>query len=620
MFLSLISLTHAKSVEAHPALEVQIGGEVVELTRLSTEVHANLDGDVANVLMVQTFENPSTESLDARYVFPLPSDAAVHAMRFTAGEMVVEARIADSEEARVEFIEADEAGKQATLLEQHRPNVFTQAIANLPPGETISVTLEYAHTVERTDGVYSWHLPIEVGPRYGSQIAPSNIEPDAISVEVQLDAGMAVASVGSLSHSLTSHAAGDVWTLKLDDEPIPNDDLVLDYRLAGATPAVGVRTDMTDGHGVISLLVEPPRVAADETLSSRELVFLLDTSCSMSGDPMKASKRFMTEALRGMREGDVFRIHRFGTETSSLADAALPATPENIARGIEYVDELSGNGGTNMDLGIRAALEPAPVDDTLRTVVFLTDGYIGNDFDILELVDEKRGEARIHALGVGGNVNRYLLEEIGRAGRGTTRIVLPTEDPVAAAEALVERLSSPYLTDLRIDWGTAPVQDVTPRVLPDLYLGDSLRVMARIDRPGDYDITLLAEVAGRPAALPATLHVPADTEGRSALPIIWARSQVTDRMIDWASARATAVDKARLKDEIRTLGLEYGLVTQWTSFVAVAEREVVADVQRKAATPTFSGGSAPEPAEWAVLGMLALMSMLVFRRKEALSR
>ena len=619
MFLSLLTLPLAKSVAVRPALEVEVDGELVELTRMSTDVDARIDGDVASVTMTQVFENPSDAVLDARYVFPLPSDAAVHAMRMTAGDVVVEARIEDAGEAQATFETAQREGKQASLLAQHRPNVFTQSIANLPPGEAITVTLEYAHSVERTDGVYSWVLPLEVGPRYGSQIAPSTISPEQLSVDVVLDAGMPLASVDSPSHTLATSRAGTTWSLALDGD-IPNDDLVLDYRLAGETASLGVRSDMTGGHGVVSILVEPPALAADEQITPREVVFLLDTSCSMNGQPMTASKRFMTQALQGLRDGDVFRVHRFGSDTSSLSDAALPATPENVQRGIDYVDGMSSGGGTNMDLGIRAALGPPPVDDTMRTVVFLTDGYIGNDFDILELVDATRGEARIHALGIGGNVNRYLLEEIGRSGRGTTRIVLPTEDPVAAADDLAQRLASPYLTDLRIDWGELQVQDVTPRVLPDLHLGDSIRVMARVDQPGDHTVTLMGEVAGRPAALPTTVSIPADTEGRSALPILWARSQVSDRMIDWASARTSVTDKARLKDEIRTLGLEYGLVTQWTSFVAVSETPVVADAQRASKPPTFSGGSAPEPAEWAVLGVLALLSVMVFRRKEAFAR
>lgn len=617
MLLSLIALSLAKSVEVHPAIEAEVGGQTVELTQLTNDVHAHLDGDIASVTVVQSFANPLTEPMDARYVFPLPPDAAVHAMKMTAGDVVIEARIRDSTEARAEFTEAARAGKQASLLEQHRPNVFTQDIANLPPGETIHVTFEYAHAVDRVDGSYSWHLPLRVGARYESKVPPATLEPGTTTVEVVLDAGMPIAELASPSHALDVQQAGDRWTVRLD-ERLPNDDLVLDYRLATTEPQVGARYDMREGHGVVSLLVEPP--TGSPPVRPRELVFLLDTSCSMSGAPMDASKRFMREALEGMRDGDVFRVHRFGSDTSGLSDGALPATPQNIARGLAFVDGLSGSGGTEMELGIRAALEPAPVDDTLRTVVFLTDGYIGDDFGILELTDALRGDARIHALGVGGNVNRYLLEEIGRAGRGTTRVVSPDEDPAQAASDLAERLSSPYLTDVRIDWGTAPVQDVTPRVVPDLYLGDSLRVMARVDGPGEHPIRVLGTLGGQEAVLETTLRIPETTDAPSALPIVWARSQVADRMIDWASARSSVTDKARLKDEIRQLGLEYGLVTQWTSFVAVAETEVVSAQRPASSTPTYSGSSAPEPAEWAVLGMLAVLSVLVFRKREVMAR
>lgn len=650
----LLSLAFARVVpKEHAALEAEIDGALVELPLLSSTVRADLDGDIASVTLVQTFANPGEAPMNARYVFPLPEDAAVHRMRMTAGDTVVEAEIQRKAEAQATYEAAKSEGKQASLLEQHRPNVFTQQIANLPPGEEVSVTIEYAHAVPREDGAYRFVFPMTVGPRYtgmprvegdpeplgsggwtlssGEAVLPASIAHSAIDLEVRVDGGMPIEVATSPSHDIATRGHGELMEIRLvEATPVANADFVLEYSLAGESARAGTTAWAENGKGVVSLLIEPPAAASEAQITPRELVFLLDTSCSMNGVAIESSKAFMREALGHMRSSDTFRIHRFGSDVDELSAAALPATSQNVERGVEYVDSLSANGGTNMNLGLHAALDPADDPDRMRIVVFLTDGYIGQDFEILQLVESIRGDARLFSLGIGTSVNRYLLEELARSGKGTARIVLDPEDAPAEALALAERLETPFLTDVHIDWGDAPIHDATPRDAPDLFLGDSLRVMALYDSPGTYPVTVRGTLNGRPAALPLQVELPADSEGSDALPVVWARAQVSDRMIDWMSPRTEAADKAAVVEEITTLGLEYRLVTQWTSFVAVAKDRPIAENAIDVDVPTpapkatsmtngvhFGGSSAPEPAEWAVLGCLALLGLVVFRQRSA---
>lgn len=606
----------AEGVDAPPvALEADLDGQRVPLPLLKTLVDVRIQGDLATVKLTQLFANPHPQPIHARYVFPLPSNAAVYAMRITSGDQVIEAEIHRKQEARAIFENAKERGNQAALLEQHRPNVFSQEVANLMPGRPVRVDLEYAHVVDKgargLDGDYVFHFPMVVGPRYvpvappgghegaptrqpgepealeigrwnlpasAPVAAPDEIDRERVRLRIVLDGGLPIRRVSSPSHHIAVDRRSESdYRISLADGPtVDNRDFILEYRLAGDDVAAGVTTQAEDGVGFLSLLLEPPADATDDRITPRELVFVLDCSGSMAGVPMDASKRFMRRALPQLRPTDSFRIIRFSEAASEWGERPLPATPENVQSALAYVDRLYGSGGTEMTSGIRTALAPPVPEGALRLVVFLTDGYIGNDVEVVRLVESRRGDARFFSFGVGNGVNRYLLEEMARVGRGAARIVLPNEDAEAAADELAARLASPVLTDVWVDWGDAPVADVFPSQIPDLFLGRSLRVMGRYAASGTYRIQVHGRVAGRPVSLPLDLVLPDDTRGTAgeALPILWARAWVEDRMTSYRRPGLSGDEREKLKEEVVALGLEHRLVTQWTSFVAVA-REIV---------------------------------------------
>lgn len=633
------------------------------LPLLAQEAHVVVRGELAEVRLVQRFQNPLQLPVHARYVFPLPPDAAVVAMKLRTADEVVEAEIREKEEAKAVFAQAKAEGKQAALVEQLRPDVFTQSISNLVPGAPISVELRYVHTIVRRDGAWLFHLPTVVGPRYdgpqstgtpaelpfpavpqplvagapaaeGRPAAPSSAAP-TIGLTLELDAGLPVTSLESPTHALVVEApSASRRVVRLAGAVAADRDLVLRWTLAGADVGTGAVAASDGTTGVLSLVIEPPAALQGQAVTPREVVLLLDCSGSMHGAPLEASKRLGRRLLTTLRPTDTFRIVRFSDQAGEFAARPLPASPENVEDGLAFLDGLDGEGGTDMAAGIRAALGPKTPEGTLRLVVFLTDGYIGDDAAVIRLVEAERDGARLFAFGVGAAVNRWLLEELGRVGRGTTRVVLPHEDPLEAAELLAHRLEAPLLTDLSIDWGTLQVEGAMPALLPDLFFGDAVRVIARYHEGGSHLVRINGRSGGEPVSLPLQLQLPPPgrrTEG-DALPSLWARAQVEDRMQRLLHPSATPEDRAALQQDVTQLGLQYHLVTQWTSLVAVAKRIVVepgtakelevprapvqgVDGRAYATGAPFGGSAAPEPATMLGAGALASLAAAALRRR-----
>lgn len=628
---AILFVQPANAVPAPDTSEEKQGGRVVAMVNgkaipfpsLKTEISGELKGDLASITVRQTFVNPTNLPMNARYLFPLNKDAAVHAMQMRVGEELISAKIAKRAKARTTYEKAKSEGKAAALLEQHRPNMFTQEIANLMPGAPVVITLKYSQVVPRIDNAYELRVPLVVGPRYipgpkpaqpktvsqrdehapepdrtpatatgGWQFTPVPAYPpvagldvpttvlkDRVSVKFNLTSGIPVRDVQSASHKLavTGDEGNKAITLA-GGKTIDNRDLVLRYSLAGTQPQAGLLAHKGDGEGTFSLLLEPPKVPLEADITRREMVFVLDTSGSMSGTPMAASRTFMRHALKTLRPGDAFRIIRFSNNASEFSPAPLPATPQNVAAGTAYVNAITASGGTEILSGLQRAYAKPPAQNVLRIVVFLSDGYVGNESEILQLVSSSVGKGRLYAFGVGAAVNRYLVSEMARLGRGISRIIDPTLNSQEEAVKFAARLDMPVLTDIKIDWGTLAPKEVTPAVLPDLFAGDSLRVQGRFTSGGEHTVRVLGNVNGREVKLPLKLNLSAAAqEGDAAIPLVWARSRIADHMRELMvpeRMRSSDVSDARIEQRVTKLGLDHSLVTQWTSFVAVSQKVV----------------------------------------------
>jgi Ca-activated chloride channel family protein len=555
-----------------------------------TGVHAEISGFLARVTVTQDFENTHKDKIEAVYVFPLPEMAAVDDMTMKVGERVIKAQIKERDEARKIYEQARQQGHVASLLEQDRPNIFRQSVTNIEPGAKVRVTISYVETLKYDSGSYEWSFPMTVGPRYIPAHTPQDINlnpkyapPETraghdLSLDVALDAGVPLDSLRSKTHDIdvqrpsTSRAA-----VRLKDKAvIPNKDFVLRYDVAGATVQDAVLTHRASRGGFFTLILQPPQRVTQEDVAPKELVFVLDTSGSMSGFPIEKAKETMKLALDGLYPRDTFNLITFSGDTHVLFPQPVPATRENLAAAQSFLAGRRGGGGTEMMKAIRAALAPSGERDKVRIVCFMTDGYVGNDFEIIGEV-KKHPEARVFSFGIGSSVNRFLLDKMAEEGRGEVEYVGLNEDGSAAARRFHERIRNPLLTDVTVAWGGLPVADVYPARIPDLFSAKPVIVHGRYTGPANGVIRLRGRMSGKPWSREIRVNLPASQPEHDTLATLWARARVEDLMgRDWAAHQSGNVP-ADIQNEITRLGLEYRLMTQFTAFVAVEEKTVTRD-------------------------------------------
>jgi Ca-activated chloride channel family protein len=570
-----------------------------------TDVWAEISGFITRVTVTQQFWNPSKEKIEAVYVFPLPQNAAVDDMTLKVGDRTVRGLIKRREEALAIYQAARQAGHVAALLDQERPNIFTQSVANIMPGENVTVEISYVELLKYEAGSYEFVFPMVVGPRYipgtpiskdakqGGGWAPDTTRvPDAsritppvtplgtraghdISIEVKLDAGVPIEEYRSTSHMITSERTGPssvVIHLK-ELAVIPNKDFILKYDVAGGKIEDALLTHKGKTGGFFIFILQPPDRIAESEVTPREIVFVIDTSGSQSGFPLEKSKKLAELALAHLHPQDTFNIITFAGNTQILFDEPVPATEKNLDRARSLLANLTGGGGTEMMKAIRASLDPSDSQKHLRVVLFFTDGYVGNDMEIIGEV-QKHPNARVFSLGIGNSVNRFLLDKMAEAGRGEVEYVTLERDADPVVQRLFERVRTPVLTDISIDWGGLPVVMVQPERIPDLFSAKPVIITGRYAGPGQGIIRLRGKRAGHPFVREIKVNLPADEPRHDVLATLWARNRIDSIMSkDWAGMQQGAPQKD-LKEQIVALGLQFRLMTQFTSFVAVEEMTV----------------------------------------------
>jgi Ca-activated chloride channel family protein len=328
--------------------------------------------------------------------------------------------------------------------------------------------------------------------------------------------------------------------------------------------------------GYFTLVIQPPERFPESDVTPKEMVFVLDSSGSMNGFPEAKSKRLIDYAIDGLYPGDTFNVIKFSGDTDVLFEQPVYPTAENVARAKAFVDANWGGGGTEMMDAIRAALAPSGSADHVRIVVFLTDGYVGNDLEIIGEI-QQHPNARIFAYGIGASVNRFLLDKMAEAGNGAVEYVSQKHDDQEAetvAHRLYERLRAPLLTDIALDFGSLPVAEVYPRRIPDLFSARPVVITGRYNAAGHGVIRLLAKRAGDPYTREIPVSLPALQQDNPVLASLWARGKIDDLMTqDWTGLQQHTMS-AGLRNQIAQLGLDYRLMTPFTSFVAVEERVV----------------------------------------------
>ena len=575
-----------------------------------TAVRGAISGFVARVTVTQVFENLASDKIEAVYSFPLPDDSAVDDMTIQIGERTVRGVIKKREEARAIYEHARNTGHVAALLDQERPNIFTQAVANIMPGEQVTVTISYLQVLQYEAGWYEFVFPMVVGPRYisgeptgkqaggwspdttkvpdASRITPPVVEPGMraghdLSIELTIDAGVPLQKLHSKSHFIdVARPEGSRATVRLRDQAtIPNKDFILKYSVAGKQISDAVLTQWMPGAtkaagGYFTLILQPPAQVEPAEIIPKELVFVVDTSGSMYGFPLDKAKELMDRALDELYPGDTFNLITFSGDEHILFPEPVFPTAENIRIAKEFMQSRKGGGGTEMMKAIRAALDPSDSQDHMRVVCFITDGYVGNDMEIIGEI-QKHPHARVFSFGIGNSVNRFLLSGMAKAGRGDTEFVTLADKAGKAADRLYQKLRSPLLTDISIDWGGLPVKDVYPQRIPDLFSGKPLVMMGRYGGPANGTIHLRGKRNGEDLVRDIPVTLSAGGQKAVVLPTLWARQKVDDLMSqDWAGAEQGS-PRPDLKDAVTELGLDYRMMTQYTSFVAVEEQVVTKD-------------------------------------------
>lgn len=573
------------------ALMAQIEERQVPMPLKHTDVRASVSGYIGSVQVAQQFHNPYDTKIEAVYVFPLPHNAAVNEFIMTIGERRIRGIIRERKEAEEIYQSAKRQGYVASLLTEERPNIFTQSVANIEPGKAIDVTIKYFHTLAYVDGWYEFVFPMVVGPRFnppgttggvgavpvgqhsasGQKTEIRHLKPTVrsghdISLRVEVNAGVAIEEFQCPTHGVSHESPSShqlVVTLSPTDN-LPNKDFVLRYRVAGEDIKSSLLTHRDARGGYFTLMIYPPEELASLARQPLELVFVLDCSGSMSGTPIAQAKAAVERGLRLLRPGDSFQLINFSMGAGQLGRAPLEATPQNVQRGLQYLKSLRGEGGTMMMEGIKAALDFPHDPQRLRFVCFLTDGYIGNEAEILGEVHRRTGPSRIFSFGVGSSPNRYLLDHLAKAGRGAVAYLGPRDDGARVMEDFFNRIGLPAMTDLQIDWGTMQVSEVFPRFLPDLFVGRPVILTGRF--AGDTETPV--RISGRAAHLPVSQTVPSDltqtASNHAGLPSVWARMKISD-----LADESTYAPNTELPERIKQVALDYSLMSAFTAFVAV---------------------------------------------------
>ncbi|MFN4228685.1 marine proteobacterial sortase target protein [Parvibaculum sp.] len=574
-------------------------GKYVPAPLLATDVKIDVSGPIARARVTQRFINPGDGWVEGKYIFPLPEDSAVDTLKMVIGDRVIEGKIKEKEEARQIYEEAKADGKKASLVEQQRPNVFTNSVANIGPGETIVVQIEYQQTARRDGDTFSLRFPMVVAPRYtpkeanpqfvdfepgssgwGDILPPErddtleqppvlrpemgNVNP--VSLKVSLDAGFPLGDVTSPHHEVTIERDGKrAATIALKDELVPaNKDFELTWKPAAAkAPTAALFRERVGKEDYLLVMLTPPSGDVQPETKPREAIFVIDNSGSMSGPSMDQAKESLLWALDRLKPGDTFNVIRFDDTLTVLFPDAVPAHGENLAVAKKFVKGLEANGGTEMLPALRAALTDrrSGNEDRVRQVVFLTDGAITNERELFSEITSNLGRSRLFTVGIGSAPNSYFMTRASEAGRGTFTHIGNEQQVVERMSELFEKLGNPVMTDIIATWPDSRTTESWPNPVPDLYKGEPVVLSARMPEAKG-TLTLKGEVAGEPWEVRMSLD---KGEPRPGIGKLWARRKIEQLEAD---ARIEG-DWERNDKAITAVALEHHLVSRLTSLVAV---------------------------------------------------
>lgn len=649
LWFSLLLLAPAWAAdEAGESPYFALDGADPALDRLplkSTRVDVRVLGVIADVRVIQQYRNEGTRALEARYVFPGSTRAAVYGMTVRLGERELRAQIREKQQAQVEYQQAKSAGKTAALLEQQRENVFQMNVANILPGDVVDVELRYTELLLPSDGVYRFVFPTVVGPRYngapGSQshqaepwistpyLVQGEAARDSFALKVELQSPVPLTAIHSPSHAIeVQQSAPSQAQVALGAAAVPanNRDFVLDYRLSSAQFESGVLLSRGAEENFFLALIAPPATVNSAMLVPREYIFVVDISGSMHGFPLDTAKRLLQRLIGRLRPADSFNVLLFSGSSRMLAAESQPATAANIQQALGMLDTQMGSGGTELLPALRQALSVPADAERARSFIVVTDGFVAVEREAFALVRNNLDKANLFAFGIGSSVNRQLIEGLARAGQGEPFVVLDADSADAQAERFRQMIDAPLLANPQVRFSGLEVYDVEPMLLPDLFAQRPLVVFGKWRGEARGSV----QVEGRSAAGVYRREVAIRPEqaqaDNQALAYLWARHKVAS-LTDQETLEGDYAHSQAILD----LGLKYSLLTPYTSFIAVDQQvrnsdpAAAASVNQPVPLPQGVSNQAigavvpstPEPSAWAMLLIAALGLGWLLRRRAA---
>jgi len=577
-------------------------GQYQPLPTLHTDVHMRVSGSIANVTVKQRFLNPGDGWVEGIYVFPLPEEAAVYRLRMHIGERIIEGVVKEKQKARQTYQRAKQAGRRTSLVEQERPNIFTTSVANIGPNEEIMVEIDYMETPRYVDGRFRLRFPTVVGPRYipGTPISEStrptgtgwafdsDVVPDAsritppvlrpefgkinpLTMQVEIDPGFPLAKLISSYQQMHFKQRDDgVYVGTFTEKQYADRDFELVWvPELGHAPRAATFIEHRDGHSYALLMALPPRQNQRPPVLPRELILVIDTSGSMAGRSIAQAIPAAHYALDQLGPSDRFNVIQFNSNTEALFTQSQAVNSQTLNTARNYLDRLKARGGTRMAPALRRALHIDRNNEqkndqssgTVRQIVFITDGAVGNEKQLFEIIRARLGNSRLFTVGIGSAPNSYFMRRAAEYGRGTFSYIGKPDEVKEKMAALFDKIRYPVLTDIKIDWSGAGTVETWPQQIPDLYLGEPVLIAARLGNP-----SATATIHGKLGQQPWQLEMPLRSAvGGHGISTLWARSKIKGLMDQQLGGQSSAETRKQVID----LGIGFNLVTRYTSLVAV---------------------------------------------------
>ena len=572
-------------------------GRFIPAPTLKTDVQITVTGVIARTIVKQEFTNQGKDWAEGVYVFPLPETAAVDHLRMIVGERIIEGQIKERAEAKKVYEQAKQDGKRASLIEQERPNIFTTSVANIAPRDRITIEIEYQETIRYDQGRFQLRFPMVVGPRYipgtpvlvedqpqagqgfaldtdrvpdASRVTPPVEHPaygsiNPVSLSVDLAPGFPLGTLESASHPILIVTEPDgrrQVTLRQDTVPADRDFQLTWQPAPGQDPSASVFTQQQDGATYSFMMVMPPAGVGTKPVGlPRETIFIIDTSGSMSGTSIEQARAALLMALPRLTSRDTFNVIEFNSVVHALFTTPQSVTTATMRKAARFVDGLVANGGTEMLPALTLALK-APVDEKrIQQVIFLTDGQVGNETDLFELITQRLGPRRLFTIGIGSAPNSHFMRKASEFGRGTFTHIGNVNEVKDKMDVLFRKLEHPVLTEIRLEGPGLAGAELFPSRIPDLYDGEPVVVAIKHSRLPD-EVTIEGKEGSTPWKTTLSLKQSTPREGLS---VYWAREKIASLM----DQERHGQDDSTLRQAVLDVALPHHLVSKYSSLVAV---------------------------------------------------